>query len=49
MVFSHIIRGEKKCGDIQVNSHRMTIAFLHFVALPLSKIMNQFAPVEFSS
>ena len=36
-------------GDIQVNSHCVTIAFLHFVALPLSAIMDQLAPVEFSS
>ena len=29
--------------------HCMTIAFIHFVALPLSTIMDQLAPVEFSS
>ena len=48
MVLSHITRGRKEMlyvtGDIQVNSHCMTIAFLHFVALPLSTIMDQLAP-----
>ena len=53
MVLSHTTRGHKEMlnvmGDIQVNSHCVTIAFLHFVALPLSAIMDQLAPVEFSS
>ena len=53
MVLSHIARGHKEIlygtADIHVNSHRMTLAFLHFVALPLSTIIDQLAPVEFSS
>ena len=53
MVLSHITRGHKEMlyvtGDIHENSHCMTIAFLHFVVLLLSTIMNQLAPVEFSS
>ena len=29
-------------------AHCMTIAFIHFVALPLSTIMDELAPVDFS-
>ena len=36
-------------GDIKVNIHHMTLAFLHFVALLFSTIMDRLAPVIFSS
>ena len=47
MVLSQMALGQKEMlngmGDIQVNNHCMTLAFLHFVALPLSTIMDQLA------
>ena len=53
MVLNYTTRGRTEIlyvmGDIQVNSHCMTIAFVHFVALPLSTIMDQLVPVEVSN
>ena len=48
-ILRHTALGQKELmyetEDIQVNNPHVTLGFLHFVALPLSMIIDQLAPV----